>query len=356
MIYYTTKVSSIKSSVKDVKLIGIAMTQTDEFSFLPGQYINLRVVIDGIEVERQYSICDIGHNEITIGVKKVKSGIMSNYLVDNLKLGDELEISGPDGRFIVEPKHEQRKSYLFLAAGIGITPIYKMIKVLLEQEPKSEIYLLYSNKSENDIVFKAEFDAWKAEYQDQLHVIYTLTNNVNRSFFGLLKTKNNTWTGKTGRINTSFIKDNYLSLTSNLNKEVYICGPTEFNIDLEKIMLDLGIPHKQIHKEFFHVENKSIESNAKAHTNAMLTFTLDGVTKTIDVRSKEKLLEAMLRHGVNAPHSCSSGACASCVCKIISGKVSMDIDLALDEDEIKDGYILACQSRPLSTEIEIKYN
>ena len=92
-----------------------------------------------------YSICDIGHNEITIGVKKVKSGIMSNYLVDNLKLGDELEISGPDGRFIVEPKHEQRKSYLFLAAGIGITPIYKMIKVLLEQEPKSEIYLLYSN-------------------------------------------------------------------------------------------------------------------------------------------------------------------------------------------------------------------
>jgi ring-1,2-phenylacetyl-CoA epoxidase subunit PaaE len=355
MIYHISHVTDITSPCKDVRLISLSSPFISTFEFDPGQYINVKAVINGVEIERQYSVCDLQKDKITIGVKKVKSGIMSSYLIDSIKVGDEIEISNPDGRFIVEPKHEIRKSYLFLAAGIGITPIYKMIKEILEQEPKSEICLLYSNKTEKDIVFKSEFDQWKEMYQDQFHVIYTLTDNVNRSFFGLLKSKNSSWTGKTGRITLDFIKENYSSLESTIQKEVYLCGPTEFNIDLEKIVFELGIPHKQIHKEFFHVDQNTEATASQNAMNAQLTFTLDGNRQTIEVKAKEKLLDAMIRQGVNAPHSCSSGACASCVCKLVSGKVSMDISLALDEDEIKDGYILACQARPLSPEIEIQY-
>lgn len=355
MNFYQGRIVDIITENDQVKRVKIQSDSIEQMHHDPGQYITIRLVLNGQVIDRPYSLCSKQNDIIDIAFKKIKSGIASNYLYDKLKIGDLIEFSTPEGRFTLNPKHEHKRNYLFLAAGIGITPIYNMIAEVLELEPKSNIVLIYSNKSTKDIVFKSELAMWESKYEDQFHHYSTLTEGANRSFFGILKNKSEQWNGLKGRISKNMIDEILNKLSLKKIDASYICGPENFNLDMHNLCIELGIPKDQIHREFFHLENNKIPLTQNQFVAAKLKYKLDGKTGIIEVNAKEKLLDALLRNGVQAPHSCSSGACASCVAQIKQGQVHMDISLALDEDEINRGFILTCQSHPLTAEIEIEY-
>lgn len=323
--------------------------------FKAGQYLSFRLTLKGKQEIRPYSILEkISNNEFTIALKKVNKGLVSNYFINQLAIGEKLEASEPEGRFFILPKEQNRAQHFFISAGIGITPLYCMMQCLLEQEAKSEVYLLFGNRKKEDILFHKNFLEWLDKYAGQFFAKFSLTQSG--SGFSLFK-KNESWSGLKGRIDSTKIKD-FLQEYRNekLTAHFYICGPEQFNIEVEKILTLQGISATQIHKEFFFLEKPEQNSTTGSLSGkTILTVKLEGKTHQIEMPKGKLIVEELMRQKINPPYSCSSGACATCVAKLKKGEVKMDISMALDQSEIDKGYILTCQSRPQTDEVEIEY-
>lgn len=325
-------------------------------TYKSGQYLTIRVRVHRAEYLRCYSLSSLpGGQELSITVKKVKKGKVSSYLVDEIREGDPVEISEPHGRFVVEPNVEIRNCYYFFAAGSGITPIFSMIQNLLEFEPKSKVHLLYGNRREEDIIFKASLDALTQKYEGQFFLEYALSRHKK----GFLWTARSDWSGLKGRIDQEMIRQ-FLERHDALGipSSYYLCGPGAFIQDLNQNLEKLGVHSHRIHKEYFTVPET--EGNATAGTGdypmASIEVKLEGITHQLLLNPGEKILDGLVRQNLNPPYSCSSGACASCIAKLKQGEVKMDVALGLEEDEIKAGYILTCQSRAVSESLEIDYD
>lgn len=333
-------------------------TPIDFLQFTPGQHITLKVLINGIECRRSYSICSALHeNILKVTVKKLSGGLVSNHLVNTLQAGDRLEISKPEGHFCILPSPDKRLNYFFFAAGSGITPIFSMIKSLLENEPKSNLYLLYGNRNEDDIIFNKELESLMQKYEEQLHVNHTLSKIKNKGLPFLSNFKE-TWSGWKGRINESMIKrfiDNYP--VRNSGSSYYICGPGDLIESTKSSLLKLDIDIKSIHTEYFTtpVNALSTKQTVPSPSEVTLIAHLNGKRYELKMPGNKKILDVLMDAKLDPPYSCSSGACSTCMAKIIQGEVKMDIALALEPEEIADGYILTCQSRPLSPVVEIQF-
>ena len=328
-----------------------------KYIFLPGQYITLKAEISGEEVRRAYSICSgMNSGDLAVTVKKVAKGKMSNFLHNTVKSGDNIEVSVPEGKFVIQPEHERSMDYYFVAAGSGITPVMSMIKSILELEAKSTCYLLYGSRNEKDIIFKEEWDNLEKKYKDQLFVRHTLSQPLKTKATGLagmLGKKSTLWTGSTGRITSHKVKE-FINDHPKRTKEstYYLCGPGNMIEVAESTLEGLAISKEHIKKEYFSTSTDTVSTG----NEAFVTITLDQVTKEVDVHAEETILEAALRHNLDAPYSCTSGACSSCLAKKISGEIEMDAHYALEDDEVTEGFILTCQSRIMSDKAAITYD
>lgn len=308
------------------------------FQFIPGQYLNFSIPLNGEELRRSYSICSGPGEPIAVAVKRISKGIISAWFNEELKEGSELLVSEPHGHFTLQ----NEKKIIAVAAGSGITPIMSIAKAI-EQREDTLLQLFYANKTEKDSLFKQEIDNLT-----QTKATFFLTQENKEGF-------------EHGRISkerfTELIKADLQLLKAD---GYYLCGPEDMIFGVRDALTLFGVPAEKIHFELFTTpthtpsEATSAPSSFKGKSNVKVTLDDEDFEFELDASGKT-ILEALGKEGADAPYSCKGGVCSTCRAKVIKGAVTMDLNYTLTDREIADGYILTCQSHPASEELIITY-
>ena len=330
------------------------------FQYQQGQNITIRTQIGGEEVRRSYSICSSPlENELRIAVKRVPGGVFSSFANEQLQAGQELEVLPPSGKFYTELKAENRKNYLALAAGSGITPVISLLKTTLAVEPESHFTLVYGNRHRPSIIFREQLEALKNRYIQRLAVHHILSREqmdipLNQGRIDVLK--------------CAELCPGLIDL-SNMD-EVFLCGPQEMIFTVSEWLQQQGVPKKNIHFELFHtLENPPAGAGEAGRTPGAtptggpatgvseVTVRLDGISHVFRLPYEgDSVLNAALMEGVDLPYACKGGVCCTCRAKLIEGEVEMDANYALEAEELAAGFILTCQSHPKTEKLVIDFD
>jgi len=351
--FHKLTVKDIKNETSDCVSItfDIPLELQNNFHFTQGQNVTVRTITNGEESRRSYSICSSPfENELRIAVKKVTNGVFSTFANENLKKGDVLEVMPPTGTFFTEVNPSNRKDYAFFAAGSGITPVISIIKTILLAEQNSSVTLVYGNKNLQSIIFREEIEALKDKYLKRFRVYHILSREKTETDFNY------------GRIDIS--KCNHLSKLINFNiiDDFFICGPEQMIFSIKDFLEGWGIESKNIHFELFTTptrEHKFIYTPTKSSSEggSAITVKIDG--RSFDFKLDfhgEVILDAALAQGADLPFACKGGVCCTCKAKLIEGEVEMEANYGLEKSELKAGYILTCQSHPVSKKVVIDYD
>lgn len=314
-----------------------------EFQFTAGQYVTLQKEINGEQIRRAYSICSTPKSgEIRVAIKSVENGIFSGYATSQLKLGDEIEITIPEGRFLLKP--QANKNYIGFTAGSGITPILSMVKSVLENEPTATFTLVYGNKSVADTIFYDELNLLKETYSHQLKLHYIFSReDVKNQLRGRID-KN---------VTNYFVKNMYKETTFNAS---FLCGPEEMIHAVSTTLQENSFSQENIHFELFTV---SIDEDAVSEIkegNSEITVLLDDEETTFTMAQTDDILAASLRNDLDPPYSCQGGVCSSCLAKVTEGKAVMTKNSILTASEVDEGLILTCQAHPTTQKITIDFD
>lgn len=352
--FYKLKIADVAKETPDCVSIAFDIPEElkEHYKFIQGQYVTFKMNFKGEELRRSYSVCSspITDNELRIAVKKVKDGRASVYLNENIKPGDDLEVMTPMGNFYTELNPNHKKNYILFAGGSGITPMLSILKTTLHVEPNSKVILFYGNRDEASIIFKNQLDFLKEKYQDRLQ-IYHVMEYVSEATSDLFK----------GMMNKEKIKTlvrNYVNL--NLDNEYFICGPTGMMNSAKASLEELKVDHTRIHIEYFTTvltNGTAIKKGVKEIVDSEVTVILDGEEHTIQLKSNgDAILDAALNADLDVPFACKGAVCCTCRAKLIEGKVQMDMNYALTEEEVQKGYILTCQSHPITPKVVVDYD
>lgn len=345
-------------------LLDIPESNSEDFKYVPGQYLTLKVQVNGEELRRAYSIFTAPFDDsLGFTVKRVPGGKVSNYLIDNIHEGDNLEVDTPQGKFTLEVNHDLKRDHYFVAAGSGITPIISMIRSVLENEPMSHVYLLYVNRNEDGIIFNDTLNKLAENHSGQFflrHILSQPEMQKSKGLGGLFGKKTSNWKGWKGRIDASVLQRFFDDNPSRSNDDAYyLCGPGGLIDSTQKFLETKGISKTRILREFFTNPDQEIKAGADPVASTTgdceAEVTLNGETFTLTVPSGKTVLEAIMDLGKDAPYSCTSGACSTCMAKLSEGEVAMDACFALDDDEVASGFILTCQSRPKTSKIKLNF-
>lgn len=343
--FYKVNIQEVKQETANAVsvLFDIPENLKSVFNFTAGQYITLQKEINNEEIRRAYSICSTPKSgEIRVAIKAVENGMFSTFATSQLKTGDEIEISEPEGRFLLNP--EANKNYIAFAAGSGITPILSMLKTLLETESTANFTLVYGNKTVADTIFYDDLNSLKETYSNRFKLHY---------IFSREEVKNQL----RGRIDESvtnyFVKNMYKETSFDA---AFLCGPEEMINEVSKTLEKNNIPKENIHFELF---TTSVDEDAIAEVKegtTEITVLLDDEETTFTMQQTDDILAASLRNNLDAPYSCQGGVCSSCLCKVTEGKAVMVKNSILTDDEIEEGLILACQAHPTTAVIKIDFD
>lgn len=360
--FFDLTVSEKQAQTPDASVIYLTLPAGREglFAFEAGQYITIKVEVNGVEERRAYSLCTSPDDEkFGFCVKRLAGGKVSNYLLDSLKEGQTLSVMPPDGRFLAKTNNDNRKTYYLVGAGSGITPLMSISRKVLEDEPGSTVHLIYGNRSEDTIIFKSELEAMEKRYTGQFTVNHILSQPALKKaggLKGLFGKSKPTWNGRIGRIDAKELNLFLAERESHSNdNQYYICGPGGMIDSVEKELLRKGISDKHIHTERFVTEVVAAEDRIQG-TPGAVKVTLDGKVIEINCEGGKTILETLVAEGKNPPYSCTSGACSTCIAKVTKGEVKMDVNHALDPDEVVEGYVLTCQAHPVTADVELSYD
>ena len=363
--FYKLKVKDVQTETDSAVVLtfDVPADLKETFQYKHGQYLTLNFAFKGKGERRAYSLCSSPSmdKDLKIGVKRVFKGLVSNHINDNVKVGAEVEVMPPQGHFNTDLDANQAKDYFLLCSGSGVTPMLSILKSVLEEEPKSQVCLFYGNRSEDSIMFKAELDQLEQRYKGQLHVVHTLSRPKERKeggIFGLFAKKVIDWQGMKGRIDARSIKELVNKhRRGNSPVECFLCGPEGMMRTAEDTLKSLGIDEKNIHAEWFVSESSTKTTGTVGNgKGAYATVTMNGKKIELTLEPNESILDGLLRIDEDPPYSCMSGACSTCVCKIVNGDAEMERCLALSDDEVKNGYLLSCSAVPTTDTIEVNFD
>ena len=340
-------IKEVKRETKDAVsiLFNVPEELKANYKFIAGQYLNLKLTLDGQEIRRAYSICSSPDSgELRIAVKAVKDGAFSQFANTKLKAGDAIEVGTPEGKFTFEPQAERQKNYVAFVAGSGITPVMSILKSVLKNESKSSFVLVYGNKSPEETIFHQELHDLQLQYVGRLFVHYV---------FSQAKTDNALF----GRIEKAAVN----FVLKNKHKELefdkfYLCGPEPMINLVSDVLKEHNVKDTAIKFELFAasiVEN-TIEKSLSGHSK--ITIMVDDEETTFEMSQKQTVLDAALKQGIDAPYSCQGGICSSCLARVTSGTAEMSKNSILTDKEIASGLILTCQAHPTSESIYIDYD
>ena len=366
--FYELKVKDVTTETAEAVSVSFSIPAEHEelYEYKAGQYLTLRFEIDGKDVRRAYSMSSSPlDNKTTVTVKRVKDGLVSNYMNSSLKGGMSIKVMPPQGKFTTDFSADKQRDFYLFGGGSGITPLMSILKTVLEKEPKSTVNLFYGNQDENNIIFRSELDQLEKKYQGQLNIEHILADPIREKPAGLtsfLKKGKITWPGKVG-VPDSAHTNAFLDTHPPRSKEsiYFICGPGPMMDSVESVLLKRGIDAKAIQIErFSSTPPQDQKAGAAATTGvggpAKLKVTLDGKVIETTVSEGKTILDTLLDMKIEPPYSCTSGSCSTCMAKVLSGTTKMDACYALDDDEIEDGFILTCQAHPTSAEVEINFD
>ena len=315
------------------------------YRFVAGQYINLKLTLDGNEIRRAYSICSTPESgELRIAIKSIKNGYFSKFANEQLTVGKVLEVGTPEGKFTFEPDAARLKNYAAFVAGSGITPLMSILQTVLEKEPNSTFVLVYGNKSSNETIFYNQLHDLQLKYVGRFFVHYVFSQQkADDQLFG--------------RIEKSTV--NFVLKNKHKEKEFdkfYLCGPEEMINRVSDVLKENNVKEKDIKFELFSASTavNEIDKSLEGHTK--ITVLVDGDETSFEMSQKQSLLEAALKQGLDAPYSCQGGICSSCIARISKGTAEMKKNTILTDGEIAEGLILTCQAHPTSSEIFVDYD
>lgn len=353
--FYKLKIDKITRETEDTVSIRLLVPTAlkSQFAYKPGQYLTFRMEINGEDIRRSYSVCSSPYlDEMpTVAVKQVEDGRMSTFMNRELKEGDLIDAMVPMGNFVVEPDISKQRHFVLFGGGSGITPLKSIILTILHKEIKSRMVLIYANRDEHSVIFRDELNQLMYEFGERLRII----NSYDKAPEG--------WNGLSGFLTQEkvgeILRTEFPGLA--LRSEYYICGPGPMMDVVKNGLLSFGVPSAAIHTEYFTAAAKSKETSPLADYEEEIKgdhhakVELYGESHDIIVKDKQTILEAAQDAGLDPPYSCTVGVCTTCRAKLRSGKVVMDEREGLTDDEIEEGYILTCQSHPVTRDVDLVY-
>lgn len=328
----------------------------EKFHFSQGQYLTLRSRVEGEELQRSYSICSApSEGFLEVAIKRVEGGVFSNYANEQLRAGDQIELMPPQGSFNTPLSPDSARKYLFISAGSGITPVISNIKAILEVEPDSEVTLLFGNQRTNTMMFREDLCFLKNRYLQRFHWVNILSREDQGSDIlnGRLDNR------KGGELNRRLV-----DLTS--FDEYFICGPESMISEVSRGLRTVGAQESQIHYELFASSAEDAETVIRKHharalehgdKTSEVSIVVDGRAGQFELAvNGENILDAGINQGMDLPYSCKGGVCSTCKAKLLEGEVDMDITHGLEPGEIEAGFILTCQSHPVSARVVVDFD
>lgn len=313
----------------------------ENFEYTPGQYMTFEAIIDGEKIRRSYSLCSNPYagEQPRVAIKRVNGGRFSNFANDHFTAGGSVNVLSPRGNFVANVAPWNAKQYILFAAGSGITPILSILKAVLSQEPNSKVKLVYANSNTENIIFDQEINEQLKSSNDSLQRIDHISS---------IK----------GRLSAEDVVE-YSGGESNAT--YFMCGPQGFMETIESALVSSGVSAEKINKEYFQAKQKNepaqleVEELSDEIIDRDVVVVVDGEEKTIHVPADENILEAAIDNDMDPPYSCQAGVCTTCRAMCVSGKVMMDESEGLSEEEIEEGYVLACQAHPLTDNVRLEF-
>jgi len=348
--FHPLTIERIERETRDSVRIALSVPAEFEgdYEFLPGQHLPFEVTLNGKKIRRTYSICSgIDERPLEIGVRIQPGGAFSEFAGSELAVGDTLDAMPPGGRFHAELNRGSARDYLGFAAGSGITPILSIIKSVIENEPGSRFVLFYGNRKQSTTMFIEDLYALKNRFPErlQLHFVFSQEDQE----FPIAS----------GRLDAEKVRELYNHFCKGLEPaEAYVCGPDTMITTVREALVELGLDAKHVHAERFGIPRKAGKVKAvKAADNAVVTVIMDGHKKDFEMRRDDNnIVNAAADHGIDLPYSCKGGVCATCRCHVREGEVTMATNYGLEPWEIEAGFVLACQSRPVSDAVLLDYD
>ncbi|MFF8031436.1 MULTISPECIES: 1,2-phenylacetyl-CoA epoxidase subunit PaaE [unclassified Streptomyces] len=320
----------------------------EEYRYAPGQHLALRRTADGREIRRTYSICspapgDEAPSALRVGVRLVEGGAFSTYALKEIGLGDELEVMTPAGRFTLPPAPGR---YAAIVGGSGITPVLSIVSTLLAREPRARFCLIRSDRTTASTMFLEEVADLKDRYPERFQLVTVLSREEQQAGLPSGRLDRERLTGLLPALLPVEQVDGW-----------FLCGPYGLVEGAEAALRGLGVGRARIHQEIFHVDAGAAPvSTAPAPAHSTVTALLDGRGGSWPVQDGESLLDTVLRNRPDAPYACKGGVCGTCRAFLVSGEVRMDRNFALETEETRAGYVLACQSHPVTERVELDFD
>ncbi len=331
------------------------------FAFRPGQHVNVRAMLDGVEQRRSYSICsDPAEANLRIAIKRVEGGLFSAYAHATFAPGMALDVSPPAGRFALAPGDGKPRHILCIAAGSGITPIISIVRHALITEPATRMTLLYGNRTVDDIIFRAELEDLKDRHLDRLTLMHILSRGE-QTDTPMLE----------GRIDGDKVRVLTTGIVNIGLAHAYICGPGSLIKEARNALFALGVPRDRVHHEFFAAGGGAYRTPAPAQPaqpgtataanvptagGTEVVVTLDGQRHRFTLAPGEAVIDGALRAGLRVPYACKGGMCCTCRAQIVEGKADMRVNYSLETWEIEQGFVLTCQALPTTPRLVIDYD
>lgn len=352
------QVDSVERQTRDAVVVtfDVPASLQEEFRYQQGQHLTLRREFDGEEVRRSYSICSaVQDNTLRVAVRRVHGGVFSNWVNDELAPGLALDVMPPSGRFRVDLAESNARHYVAFVAGSGITPILSIIKTTLMAEPESRFTLFYGNRTASSVLFKEELEDLKDRYMERFRLVFILSREqLDIDLFN----------GRIDRARVEALMGLWLDPAD--IDTAFVCGPLDMMNDVSQALQAHGVPKADIKMELFATSaqdaarrqaRSELAQERLVEGESRVDVILDGRTRVLSVeRGRHNLIDAALEQSVELPYSCKAGVCSTCRCKVVEGEVDMNAAFALEDYEIERGFVLACQSYPVSDRVVLDFD
>lgn len=353
--FHTLKVASVARNTRDAVVVTFEVPEhlADTFAFRPGQYLTLRTRVNGEELRRSYSICAAPHDrQLRVAIKRLNDGAFSTWANTALQAGDLVDVMPPDGNFTTTFEPGRARHYAAFAVGSGITPILSLVKTALDVEPESTFTLFYGNRASSAVLFREEIEDLKNRYMTRFSIVYIMSREHQDIdlFNGRLDGD------KARQLLERWLDPSMIDLA-------FVCGPQDMTEQVIEALKEKGLTKEQIKFELFGSPKgpRSLRTGHEARKapgeHCELTIVLDGFTRSITIeKNSESLLDSALAQGIELPYSCKGGVCSTCRCKVVEGEVDMDANFALEDYEVARGFVLSCQSFPVTDRVVIDFD
>jgi ring-1,2-phenylacetyl-CoA epoxidase subunit PaaE len=352
--FHSLQVQQVQPATRDAIAVTFALPPelASEFAYLQGQYLTLRTRLDGQEIRRSYSICSaVQDDRLRVAIKRVPGGAFSNWAAEQLKPGVAIDVMTPQGQFHLPLQPDARRHIVAFASGSGITPVLSIVKSTLLAEPHTRVTLVYGNRSSSSVMFKEELADLKDTYLGRLNLVWIMSREAQDI---------DLFNGRIDYDKCCRLLEHWIDPAG--IDAAFICGPQDMMQATERALHDKGVEGSRIKTELFGTllddgRVRPPRAPVQGSGQCAVEVVMDGTRRSFVMdKNKDNLVDAGIQAGIEMPFSCKGGVCSTCRAQVVQGEVDMDINFALEDYEVARGFVLCCQSYPVTDRLTIDFD